>query len=260
MWCLGVTDFWSPRSPLFKHFSGFLDLNPSFYYFVAMDQNSSPRQFYFAPLSWLIFLTLFTGLSAPSLGTDSGGKENGKLFLPLSIVVNSESSWRESEILKFVSVAQDVFSRNCNVELELVSTLQMSDSTFEDLSCENDYRVIEALPNGIGRPVAIFTDSLDCYYSGGTGYANAAYWSRDHEFEHLTLTSLFIEHRAIETLKETPLALDIILAHELTHILTNAPHNEGFPQNLLANKASDRGTVLTEWQCEQIRKHPLVHN
>ncbi len=224
-----------------------------------MNQNSSKRPFFWNPLARLLFVFVLGGLSRLSFGIDGVADKNEKLTLPLSIVVNSQSSWREREILKFVSVAQDVFSRNCNVELELVSALQMSDSSFENLSCENDYRVIEALPRGIGRPVAIFTDSLDCYYSDGTGYANAAYWSRDHEFEHLTLNSLFIEHRAMETLKNTPLALDIILAHEITHILTNAPHNEGFPQNLLANKASDRGTFLTDWQCEQIRKHPLVH-
>lgn len=181
----------------------------------------------------------------------------GSKRLPLTVVIDNESQWRSSRINYILEKTKEIFSVNCDISIAPITIVKIQHYNFNNLDCRNDFLFTADLPQGIHRPLVGLTNTLSCRYSGWGGYANPLYWE-DHNKEDLSLDTAFIAYTMWENFyPRLPIAGDVLLAHELLHILLNRGHNQ-LNNNVLSSNRAKRGYEITESQCKDIRNHYLV--
>ena len=183
---------------------------------------------------------------------------NHSLKIPLTLIRNRASSWKNSELLELVTQAQRIFEQcrkfKIGISLSPVTLVELNHTLLNDLHYRDDYLFTKDLPKGIRKPIAIFTEKSR--YSWG-GYSNRAEVLND-EKKKVSYGSVFILRGSTKH-RTGPYNYFYkgILAHELSHILLEEDPNE-LKGNILNHNLERGGNSLTKGQCEKIKKHAFV--
>jgi hypothetical protein len=112
-----------------------------------------------------------------------------------------------------------------------------------------DHRANNEFKNGAGKSIAQTSDSTRATLLGGTGFMKAsAFIAKDSLVNADGRRNVY-----------TP---ELVIGHELAHILTDGDHQpgeNGDPKNILADDGKDINGKITLQECAQMRQSPNVH-
>lgn len=111
-----------------------------------------------------------------------------------------------------------------------------------------DHRANNEFKNGAGTSVAQTTDSTRSTFTGGTKFMRAsAFIAKD---------SLYSANG-----QRNGYTAELVIGHELAHILTDGDHQtgeNGDPRNLLASDGKNINDKITAVECEQMKRSPYL--
>jgi hypothetical protein len=171
--------------------------------------------------------------------------------LPLTLVIDKNSPWTVPLVMDFVRAAEDIF-RQCHLAISPITVVELHHPQLGDFTPSTDYLITKDFPPQNHRPLIVFNNG-----SYGSVYANAEYY-KDHEFETLTRQTAFIDYLALgfhSAVISRNYFIKTVVAHELLHLLLNAPHNT-IPGNILST--FKKGEEINSDQCSVLLKNDLV--
>ena len=175
----------------------------------------------------------------------------GTYRLPLTVVIDKNSPWTIPFVTEFIRNAEIIFTQ-CDLALAPITVIELNHPQLADFTPSTDYLITRDFPQNNYRPLVVFNNG-----SYGSVYANAEYY-KDHNFESLTRNTAFVDYLALgfhsSTTKESYF-LKTVIAHELLHLLLNAPHNQ-LPGNILSSV--QKGESVSLEQCDKVLKNDLV--
>lgn len=221
-----------------------------------------------------IFLNFFSNAEVSSLPSDStlflaaekvwnstavdnakisalSSSTKGTYRLPLTLVIDKKSPWTIPFVTEFIRNAEIIFTQ-CDLALAPITVVELNHPQLADFTPSTDYLITQDFPQNSYRPLVVFNNG-----SYGSVYANAEYY-KDHDFETLTRNTAFIDYLALAfhaSPKQETYFIKTVVAHELLHLLLNAPHNQ-LPGNILS--LVQKGESISLEQCDKVLKNDLV--